>query len=43
MGLRFPRFVRIREDRRAEEATTVGDIEELFELQERKKGKRAAA
>jgi DNA ligase-1 len=43
MGLRFPRFVRIREDRRAEEATTVGDIEELFELQERKKGKRAAS
>ncbi|MEM2874960.1 MAG: ATP-dependent DNA ligase [Candidatus Hadarchaeales archaeon] len=43
MGLRFPRFVRVREDRRAEEATTVGEIEELFELQERKKGKRAAA
>jgi len=43
MGLRFPRFMRIREDRRAEEATTVGEIEELFELQERKKGKRTPA
>ncbi|MEM2878278.1 MAG: ATP-dependent DNA ligase [Candidatus Hadarchaeales archaeon] len=42
MGLRFPRFVRVRDDRRPEEATTVGEIEELFELQERKKGKRTA-
>ncbi|MGC8816763.1 MAG: ATP-dependent DNA ligase [Candidatus Hadarchaeum sp.] len=41
MGLRFPRFLRVREDRRPEEATTVQEIEELFELQERRKGKRA--
>jgi DNA ligase-1 len=41
MGLRFPRFIRVREDRRPEEATTVQEIEELFELQERRKGKRA--
>ncbi|MBC7219215.1 MAG: ATP-dependent DNA ligase [Hadesarchaea archaeon] len=41
MGLRFPRFVRVREDRRPEEATTVQEIQELFELQERRKGKRA--
>jgi len=40
MGLRFPRFVRVREDRRPEEATTVQEIEELFEIQERRKGKR---
>jgi DNA ligase-1 len=41
MGLRFPRYQRIREDRRAEEITTVREIEELFEIQERRKGKRA--
>jgi len=41
MGLRFPRFIRVREDKRPEEATTVQEIEELFELQERRKGKRA--
>ncbi len=41
MGLRFPRYKRIREDRRPEEITTVGEIEELFEIQERRKGKRA--
>lgn len=41
MGLRFPRFLRVREDRRPEEATTVQEIQELFELQERRKGKRA--
>jgi len=40
MGLRFPRYKRIREDRRPEEITTVGEIEELFEIQERRKGKR---
>jgi DNA ligase-1 len=41
MGLRFPRYKRIREDRRPEEITTVGEIGELFEIQERRKGKRA--
>jgi len=41
VGLRFPRFLRIREDRRPEEATTVQEIWELFEIQERRKGKRA--
>jgi DNA ligase-1 len=40
LGLRFPRYVRVREDRRPEEITTVGEIQELFELQERRKGKR---
>jgi DNA ligase-1 len=40
MGLRFPRYVRTREDRRPEEITTVSEIQELFELQERRKGKR---
>jgi len=40
MGLRFPRYKRIREDRRPEEITTVREIEELFEIQERRKGKR---
>jgi len=41
MGLRFPRFIRIREDRSPEKATTVQEIGELFEIQERRKGKRA--
>ncbi|MDI6642812.1 MAG: ATP-dependent DNA ligase [Candidatus Hodarchaeaceae archaeon] len=41
MGLRFPRYLRIREDRRPQEITTVNEIEELFEMQERRKGKRA--
>ncbi len=41
MGLRFPRFIRVREDRRPEEATSVQEIGELFEIQERRKGKRA--
>jgi DNA ligase-1 len=41
MGLRFPRYKRTREDRRAEEITTIREIEELFEIQERRKGKRA--
>jgi len=34
MGLRFPRFIRVREDRRPEEVTTVTEIEQLFEEQE---------
>ncbi len=41
MGLRFPRFVRIRDDRRPQESNSVQEIEELFEMQERRKGKRA--
>jgi DNA ligase-1 len=41
MGLRFPRFLRVREDRRPQEVTTIEEINRLFEEQERKKGKRA--
>ncbi len=41
MGLRFPRFLKIREDRRPQEATTVQEIRELFQRQEKRKGKRA--
>lgn len=37
MGLRFPRYVRIREDRRPQEATTVKEIVELFKRQEKRK------
>jgi DNA ligase-1 len=37
MGLRFPRYVRIREDRRPQEATTVKEIAELFKRQEKRK------
>jgi len=40
MGLRFPRFLRIREDRRPQEVSTVKEIEELFKIQEKRKGKR---
>jgi DNA ligase-1 len=40
MGLRFPRYLRIREDRRPQEISTVREIEELFEKQEKRKGKR---
>jgi DNA ligase-1 len=38
-GLRFPRYVRIREDRRPEEINTVQEIAEIYEMQERKKAK----
>ncbi len=38
-GLRFPRFLRVREDRGPEQASTVTEIAELFELQERRKAK----
>lgn len=41
LGLRFPRFIRVREDRRPQEAATIKEIMRLFEAQERKKGKRA--
>ncbi len=36
-GLRFPRYVRVREDRRPEEINTVQEIAEIYEMQERKK------
>jgi len=38
-GLRFPRFVRIREDRRPEEINTIQEITEIYEMQERRKAK----
>lgn len=38
-GFRFPRFIRVREDRGPEQASTVQEIAELFELQERRKAK----
>jgi DNA ligase-1 len=39
-GLRFPRFVRLREDRRPEEANSVQEIIEMYEKQEKRKVKR---
>ena len=39
MGLRFPRYMRIREDRRPEEINTVQEIRKLFEQQEKRKAK----
>jgi len=41
-GLRFPRFIRVREDKRPEEVATVGEIKELYELQEKRKSKQPA-
>lgn len=38
-GLRFPRYIRIREDRRAEEANTIKDIEDMYERQQKRKAK----
>lgn len=37
MGLRFPRFIRLREDRRPEEINTVQEIKRMFEHQEKRK------
>ena len=37
LSLRFPRYLRIREDRRAEEINTVQEIIKLFEQQEKRK------
>ena len=34
-ALRFPRLVKIRDDKKPEQATTEKEIEELFELQKR--------
>ena len=39
LALRFPRYIRIREDRRPEEVNTVHEIMELFERQEKRKAK----
>ena len=41
-GLRFPRYVRMREDRRPEEVNTVQDVEALYKRQERTKAKGAS-
>jgi len=38
-GLRFPRYIRIREDRRPEEVNTVREIVEMYEKQEKRKAK----
>jgi len=38
-GLRFPRYVRTREDRRPEEIDSVQEISEMYEVQERRKAK----
>jgi len=38
-GLRFPRYIKIREDRRPEEINTVQEIAELYERQEERKAK----
>lgn len=38
-GLRFPRYVRTREDRRPEEIDSVQEIAEMYEVQERRKAK----
>jgi len=39
LALRFPRYIRTREDRRAGETNTVQEIMELFERQEKRKAK----
>ncbi len=38
-GLRFPRYIRIREDRRTEEANTIKDVADMYERQQKRKTK----
>ncbi len=38
-ALRFPRYIRIREDRRAEEVNTIKDLAEMYERQQKRKAK----
>ncbi|MBA7690002.1 DNA ligase B [subsurface metagenome] len=38
-GLRFPRYIRIREDRRTEEANTIKDVADMYERQQKRKAK----
>jgi DNA ligase-1 len=42
VGLRFPRFLRIREDRRPEEATSLEEILQMYRAQQRRKGEKEA-
>ncbi|MEM3402515.1 MAG: hypothetical protein QXH08_04755, partial [Candidatus Hadarchaeales archaeon] len=39
LALRFPRFVRLREDRRPEEISTLRDIEAMYRAQEERKAR----